>query len=163
LKKYIIFIVLIVFFIFLQSTNIYTHLNLNGVQPDFLLIIISISSFLLGPMAGQIIGFITGFIVDLIAGGLLGISTFTYTVFGYTIGLVGKKVYGNNFIMSILMLFTVTIAKALILSVIAAIFLKPGYFGYFYQGKVFLEAVINGLIAPVFFIIITRIDREVLE
>jgi len=163
LRKYIIFVVILSFFIFFQSTNIYTRLNVNGVQPDFLLIGLSITAFLLGPMPGQIIGFITGFIVDLMTGGLLGISAFTYTLLGYTIGLIGKKVYGKNILMSVIILFTATILKAIVLSIIAALFMKPGFFGYFYQGRVFLESVINGLITPIFFILITKINKEVIE
>jgi len=164
MKRYLIFIIfLLSFFIFFQSTPFYSHLEVGGVSPDLLLIILSIGSFILGPISGEIIGFIAGFIVDILSGGLLGISAFTYTLIGYGVGLVGKKIYGGSILFSVILLFGVTLFKAIILSVLAGIFLKPGYFGYFSQGRVFLEAVINGLIAPVFFIFITRIQKKLVE
>ncbi len=163
-KKYIIFIVLIAAFLFFQSSPFYENISLRGVTPDFLLIMISIAAFILGPNAGQIIGFITGFIVDIIPPvGLLGISAFTYTIIGYMVGIVGKKVYGNSVLLTVILLFIVTLIKALILSMLAAIFIQPKFFGYFVQGRVFLEAILNSVITPVLFIIITGIERKVAQ
>ena len=162
MKKYIIFIVLIAGFIFLQSSPFYENISVRGVTPDFLLIMVSIAGFILGPNTGQIIGFITGFIVDIIPPvGLLGISAFTYTVIGYMVGIVGQKVYGNSVLLTIILLFIVTLIKALMLSMLAAIFIKPKFFGYFVQGRIFLEAVLNSIITPLLFIIITRIERKI--
>jgi rod shape-determining protein MreD len=134
---------------------------LRGVSPDFLLVAICLAAFILGPIPGQIIGFIVGLIIDIISGGLLGISAFTFSIVGYGVGVVGQKVYGNNILITITILFVVTLIKASILSMLAAIFLEPGYFGYFSQGKIFLEAVLNSLVAPILFIIITKIEGRV--
>jgi rod shape-determining protein MreD len=134
---------------------------LRGVSPDFLLVAICLAAFILGPIPGQIIGFIVGLIIDIISGGLLGISAFTFSIIGYGVGVVGQKVYGNNILITITILFVVTLIKASILSMLAAIFLEPGYFGYFSQGKIFLEAVLNSLVAPILFIIITKIEGRV--
>jgi len=162
-KKYIIFILLIIGFIFLQSSSIYDNLSIRGVTPDFLLIVISLAAFVLGPVSGQIIGFITGFVLDIIPPvGLLGVSAFTYTIVGYGVGVLGQKVYGNSILITITFIFIVTLLKAAILSMLAAIFLEPGYFGYFAQGEIFLEAVMNSIITPILFIPIIKIEREMI-
>ena len=161
MKKYLIFIVLISVIVFYQSSPISSNVVVRGVSPDFLLVAISLAAFILGPIPGQIIGFIVGLIIDIISGGLLGISAFTFSIIGYGVGVVGKKVYGNNILITITILFVVTLIKASILSMLAAIFLKPGYFGYFSQGRIFLEAVFNSLIAPILFIIITKIEGRI--
>jgi len=109
---------------------------------------------------GEIIGFVTGFIVDILAGGLLGISAFTYTVVGFGVGIVGQRVYGTSLLIPITVLFVVTLIKAFLLGMLAAVFLKPGYFGYFSQGKIFLEVVLNSTIAPCFFILMTKLERK---
>ena len=163
MKKYIIFILLIIGFIFLQSSSIYDNLSIRGVTPDFLLIVISLAAFVLGPVSGQIIGFITGFVLDIIPPvGLLGVSAFTYTIVGYGVGVLGQKVYGNSILITITFIFIVTLLKAAILSLLAAIFLEPGYFGYFAQGEIFLEAVMNSIITPILFIPIIKIEREMI-
>lgn len=157
-KRYLLFILLLGLFIIFQSSPLSHHFVLRGVSPDLLLITISLSAFLLGPVPGQIIGFSVGLIVDIISGGLLGITAFTFTIIGYGVGIVGQKVYGNSILISITLLFVVTLVKAVVLSMMAALFLKPGYFGYFSQGRIFLEAVLNSVIAPVLFIIVTRVE-----
>jgi rod shape-determining protein MreD len=112
---------------------------------------------------GQVLGFATGFVVDILSGGLLGLFAFTYTLIGYAIGLIGQRIFGKSALITITILFAVTIVKAAILSMLAAIFLRPGYFGYFLKGKVFLEAVMNGFISPILFLIITGIQNRVTE
>jgi rod shape-determining protein MreD len=162
-RKYVIFIILIAFFIFFQSTLFYENLNIRDVQPDFIIIILSIASFLLGPMPGQIMGFAAGLVIDILAGGLLGISAFTYTIVGFGVGIVGSMVYGRNILISIILLFFVTLLKGVLLSMLAAIFLEPGYFGYFAQGRIFLEAVMNCLLTVPLFFIIMRVRKLVTE
>ena len=161
MKKYLIFILLISVIVFYQSSPISGHVVIRDVSPDFLLVAICLAAFILGPIPGQIIGFIVGLVIDIMSGGLLGISAFTFSIIGYGVGAIGQKVYGNNILITIAILFVVTLIKASILGMLAAIFLKPGYFGYFSQGKVFLEAVLNSLIAPILFIIITKIEGRV--
>jgi rod shape-determining protein MreD len=162
-RKYVVFIILIAFSIFFQSTLFFTNINIRGVNPDFVLIILAIASFLLGPMPGQIMGFATGLVLDILSGGLLGITAFTYTVIGFGVGIVGGMVYGRNILISIILLFFVTILKAVLLSMLAAVFLESGYFGYFGQGRIFLEAVINCLLTVPIFFIIMKVKKLVTE
>jgi rod shape-determining protein MreD len=157
-RKYILFTVVIGFFIFLQSSSLYSFLELRGVSPDFLLVSICLSAFFLGPVAGEIIGFAAGFAVDILAGGLLGISAFTYALIGA--GIAGQKVYSTSILVPVILVFIVTILKASILGMLAALFLNPGYFGYFSHGRVFLEVVFNCAISPVFFFLIARFERN---
>jgi rod shape-determining protein MreD len=161
MKKYIIFGILIVGFIFLQSSSLYDKITIAGAAPDFLLIVVSLCAFLLGPVPGQIVGFITGFVVDIIPPtGLLGLSAFTYTLIGYGVGIIGRKTYGNSVLITITILFVATIMKASILSLLAAVFLSPGYFGYFIRGRVFLEAVLNSVATPLILLLVGRVERE---
>ena len=163
MRKYVVFILLLAFFVFFQSTLFFEKINIRDVSPDFVLIILSIAAFLLGPMPGQIMGFGVGLIVDILSGGLLGMSAFTYTLIGYGVGVVGGMVYGRNILISIVLLFFVTIVKGVLLSMLAAMFLESGYFAYFSQGRIFLEAVINCLLTPPLFFIIMRVKKAVTE
>ena len=163
MKRYVVFIIFVVLAIFFQSTFLYDKIIVRSAAPDFVLIIICIAAFLSGPIPGQILGFVTGFVVDILSGGLLGLYAFTYTLMGYGVGIVGQRVLGKNVLITITLLFFVTLTKAAILGMFAALFLTPGYFGYFASGMVFLEAVMNGLIAPLLFVIINRIQIRVAE
>ena len=163
MKRFVVFIIFVALAVFFQSTALYDKIGIRDTTPDFVLIIVCIAAFLSGPVPGEVLGFITGFVVDVLSGGLLGLFAFTYTLVGCGVGLLGKRVYGKSVLITITLLFAVTIIKAAILTMLAAIFLKPGYFGYFMKGRVFLEAVMNGIITPVLFVIITRIQMRVAE
>jgi len=159
-KKYALYTIIVVFLLFFQSSSLYSGLGIRDVNPDFLLLIVCSLAFFKGSLAGEISGFVIGFIADIISGGLLGLSSFMYTVIGYGVGLLGDRVYGSNYLLSVIILFFATILKALVLSMLAVIFLKPGYFGYFSQGRIFLEAVINSVIAPLFFLMTVKIEEK---
>ncbi|MFW6180914.1 MAG: rod shape-determining protein MreD [Spirochaetota bacterium] len=160
MKKYILFIVLIGFFIFLQSTIFYESVSLQGVQPDFVLIVVCVAAYILGPLPGQVIGFCAGLLIDILAGGLLGISAFAYTVIGYGVGSVASRLYRHSVFTSAIMLFFATLIKGLLLSTAGAVFLEPGYFGFFTHGRVFLEAILNCFLAPPLFFVITRLEER---
>ena len=159
-KRYSIYAVILAFFIIFQSTFFYDSIKINGVGADFLLVIVVSISFFIGPLRGEIIGFITGFVVDIISGGLLGISSFAYTVLGYGSGYFGRRIYSNYYVISVFIVFISTFVKAIILTLIGAIFIKPGYFGFFTHGRVFLEAILNSILAPLFFLIISKIEEK---
>ncbi len=161
LKKYAIFLFIIGALIVFQSTFVYNSITVRDVGPDFLMIIVVAISFFLGSVSGEIFGFITGIIADIISGGLLGLSAFTYTVIGYGVGLLGNKIYGNYYILSIFIVFVATFVKALIMAMLGSLFIKPGYFGFFTHGRIFLEAVMNGVISPLFFLIVYKIENRV--
>jgi rod shape-determining protein MreD len=162
-KKYIIFLILFGFFIFFQSTNMYSRLAVRGVTPDFLLITVSITAFFLGPMSGQIAGFLAGIAIDLLSGGLLGMFAFLYTFIGFAVGMVGQRVYSRSILISTTLIFFVTLLKAVLLTIVAALFLRPGYFGFFSNGRVFLEAIFNCLYTLPIFFIVTRFQEKVTE
>jgi rod shape-determining protein MreD len=163
MKKYILFVILMGFFIFFQSTPLYENIGIRGVQPDFILITLCAAAYMLGPMTGQIVGFIVGMVIDIISGGLIGISAFTYTIIGYGVGAIGSKLYGQGFLTSAIILFFATLIKATLLSLLGTLFLEAGYFGYFTQGRAFLEAILNCFIAPILFFIIMKVEQKVMD
>ncbi len=163
MKRYIIYVIIILFFIFIQSTPFYENISIQDVYPDLILISFLLVALSLGPLAGEIVGFGVGFLLDILGGGLLGITSFTYTVLGYGTGLIGEKIYGRGILFPVILLFVGTILKAIILSLLASIFLKPGYFGFFSGGKIFLESVLNAGIAPFIFMLLSGIEKRVVD
>jgi rod shape-determining protein MreD len=159
-RKHVYFALAVGVLIFFQSSSLFRVLEFRGVSPDILLAFICVSAFFLGPVPGEIMGFVAGFVVDILAGGLLGLSAFTYTLLGFGAGIAGQKVYSTSVLVPVILLFVTTLVKASVLSLLAALFLKAGYFGYFSRGSVFLEAVFNCAISPFFFFIVHRFERE---
>ena len=149
------------FFIFLQSSSLYNLFTLRGVSADFILISICLTGFFLGPVPGEIFGFVAGFVLDVLGGGLLGISAFTYTLVGFGVGVAGRKVYSTSILISIVLIVVVTLVKAAVLGMLAAFFLKAGYFGYFSQGRIFLEVLLNCVIYPILYFLITKFERNI--
>jgi cell shape-determining protein MreD len=80
---------------------------------------------------------------------------------GFGVGVAGRKVYSTSILISIVLIFVVTLVKAAVLGMLAAFFLKAGYFGYFSQGRIFLEVLLNCVIYPILYFLITKFERNI--
>ncbi len=123
-----------------------------GVIPNILLILIVWFSFCRGSRKGQVLGFFTGIVVDAFSIGIFGANAFLFTVIGFFVGLLKKKVDEGNIFVQGLVVFFVTLfycsgfwvltkifgEKKVIISVETLLFL-PLY---------------NGLLAPLCFVVL---------
>ena len=65
--------------------------EVNGIKPDLLLLFIILHNMKKEiPLLGVITGFFAGFLVDLLMGDVIGISSLTYSVAGFTGALFGR-------------------------------------------------------------------------
>ena len=76
-------------------------LSINGIRPDFILIYLVYVSVRLGSFSGLIFGFIIGLLSDSFGvGSTFGLSSLTYTITGYFIGIFcsqNKKITSFQF------------------------------------------------------------------
>lgn len=67
-------------------------LEIGGVRPDFILLIVVIVGQLRGRMVGQIYGFVIGLLIDAIGmGSFLGLSALSKTIAGFLSGFLKDK------------------------------------------------------------------------
>jgi rod shape-determining protein MreD len=95
MKRLIIYAIEIIICFLIQSA-MFHYLQLAGVMPNLLLILVASTAYMRGKMPGLIVGFFSGILVDLMFGSyVIGLYALLYLLIGYFIGFT-NKVYSND-------------------------------------------------------------------
>ena len=136
--------------ILLQST-ILGRVAIRGVRPDLALIVLIFASMRRGPMVGQVSGFATGFLEDLMNVSPLGFHSLLRTAIGYMYGLLSGNVFIDPFLMPIILTVIATILKGIIAGIVSAVFGLAASGFITFTGRLWIEVGYNGVIAPFLF------------
>ena len=91
----IIMIFLILIGYLLQST-VFSVMALGGIAPNILIILTSAFGFMRGKKEGMFVGFLSGIILDILFGNLLGFYALIYLVIGYLNGFFASIFYPED-------------------------------------------------------------------
>lgn len=152
-------LVLLLFPIALQTT-VFSHLNLLGVVPDLVLIIIICYGLLNGTNKGLFLGLIGGFLLDLTAGGILGINIITKALLGFCAGHLERMVFKDNLFVPIISVLVGTIISELLSFLILSAFgWRMGFFPFFFSILIPLCLYHIILTGPVYIILLKALNR----
>ena len=146
----IVTVVLLVVCILLQST-ILSRVALRGVRPDLALIVLVFVSLRRGSMVGQVSGFVTGFLEDLMNVSPLGFHSLLRAVLGFLFGLLSGNVFVDPFLMPMILTVVATILKGLLAGIVSAVFGVTASGFITFAGRLWIEVGYNGLLAPFLF------------
>lgn len=111
-KLYIVSIILFFPLLIVQST-IVPLISISGVIPDLILIMLVYFTLRLGQMHGTILGFVYGFLLDLITGNIFGSAMIAKTISGFTAGYFYNEnkldIYFKSIVFSLIVLLAATI------------------------------------------------------
>jgi len=152
MRKNLIYIILIFFFGLLQSSFFFDVIRVAGVKPDLLLILIAFVAYKRGSVDGQLVGFGSGMLQTVFSSALFGMYAFIFTVVGFVMGFVQKKIYSDSFITAIILVFLATLVKGAVWGILAIFFgeVSQGFVVYLKNGLL-LELILNPVLAgPIF-------------
>jgi rod shape-determining protein MreD len=136
--------------ILLQST-ILSKISIRGVRPDLALIVLVFVSMRRGSMPGQISGFASGFLEDLMNLSPLGFHSLLRTVIGFLYGLLSGNVFIDPFLMPMILLVVATILKGVLAGIVSALFGLTASGFITFTGRLWIEVGYNGVLAPFLF------------
>jgi rod shape-determining protein MreD len=136
--------------ILLQST-VLKYIALRGVRPDLALLVLIFVSMRRGSMVGQVSGFATGFLEDLMNVSPLGFHSLLRTVIGYLYGLLSGNVFIDPFLMPIVLAVVATLLKGVLAGIVSAVFGIASSGFIIFTGRIWIEVGYNGVIAPFLF------------
>jgi len=132
--------------VFIQNT-VLDSLQLFGVKPDLVLVLVIFSALLRGPKEGAFWGFVAGFLLDIAAGSYFGLQALTLMTAGYLAGVAQTALYKDNpFVVALVTLVVGFLAGLIsyLLLLYLGIFISPGTA----LGRIALfEAVYDALVA----------------
>jgi rod shape-determining protein MreD len=150
LKALVVAFVLLAACVVLQST-ILGRIAILGVRPDLALIVLVFVALRRGSMTGQVAGFTSGIVEDLVSASPVGFHMLLRTLIGFLYGLFSGNVFVDPLLMPIVLTVVATILKGLISGIVSLVFgLKASGFLYF-TGRLWIEAGYNALAAPFLF------------
>jgi rod shape-determining protein MreD len=136
--------------ILLQST-VFRYIALRGVRPDLALLVLVFVSMRRGSMVGQVSGFLSGFLEDLMNVSPLGFHSLMRAVIGYLYGLLSGNVFIDPFLMPIVLAVVATLLKGVLAGIVSAIFGIAASGFITFTGRIWIEVGYNGVIAPFLF------------
>ncbi|MRS11563.1 MAG: rod shape-determining protein MreD [Actinobacteria bacterium] len=86
------------------------HLAIGGVTPNILLLVVITLSFVEGPSAGAIAGFVAGLLLDLLSTAPVGAWALVLSAVGYTGGMLQENLFAEGWLAPV----TVAIVAALL-------------------------------------------------
>lgn len=134
----------------LQS-NVLAGLMLSGVRPDLMLILVVYFANANGSLPGQVTGFASGLVRDLITLSPLGFNSLIYATVGLMYGGTKDKVFMDPILVPMLMTLAATIIKALLASLLSLVFGFDDVAGSIWSTAFLIEAGMNALLTPILF------------
>lgn len=113
----IIFLLIVIVAILLQAT-VFNFLQVAGVKPDLVLMLVVFNGFLRGSREGAFLGFLAGLILDIFTGGYIGMNALSLMLVGYLVGLAEARFYKESVIIISLVTFMVGMINQLVLYVL---------------------------------------------
>ncbi len=145
--RYLLIIVLFLLGLILQST-IFSHLTVAGVKPDLVLIMTVFYALLHGSREGALAGAIGGLLQDLLFGQYLGMNTLAKVIAGYVFGMLEKKIYKENLLIPMAIIFVATLMHETVLYMLRQYQgLSAGYFSTL-RSVMISAAIYNSCLTP---------------
>lgn len=157
--RYFTYIVLIIINFILQTT-VFNYIEIIGVKPNTMLILIVSFAFMRGEIEGGLIGFVSGLLVDSLYGQVLGLNAFIGLVVGFLCGRIFNEFYKDSFFIPFFLTFAFNILHGFLFFFFNA-FLR-GYPNVFHFLKTIIipEALYTSIISFFLYRILFLINKK---
>lgn len=154
--------VLVVINVILEST-LFQYTRINGIKPDFSIIILVAYAILRGSSFGAFIGLGIGLLIDIMYARVIGINGLSYMVTGYIIGQAHENVFKDSFIPPFIFNFTAIIIfqhSFILLSYFSNNFPSTGSsYVYMLLQVILPQALYNAVVGSIVYRFIYKLDE----
>lgn len=159
--KYILIVAAIVLVGFLLQTCVFSKMELAGVTPNIILIVIASFGLMRGRKQGMLIGFFCGLLLDFFSGSIIGMYAIIYLYIGLLSGLFKRLFFGDDIKLPLLLIAASDIAYGILIYLL--LFLTRGQvdFIYYFMNLIMPEAVYTLLVAIPLYYILLSVNRQI--
>ena len=149
---------LIVIIAYVLQTVIIPDLNICGVAPNLLLVVVCSVSFLFGSTVGGTVGFFAGLLLDFNQGRAIGLYAFFCMYIGMALGQFNKRFFKDNYIVAVAITGLVTVFFETLVYIFGALayFQKFDFLSFF--TTIMLAALVNVITAVIVYPFILKIN-----
>lgn len=145
--KHCLVIFIIVVIGYLLQTTIFSHLELAGVAPNFLVLITASFGLIRGSKYGMGVGFFCGIIMDFFSGFYLGFYALVFLYLGFVSGMFKRLFYGDDLKLPLFLIGVSDMMFGLIIYISMFLFRRQYSFGYYFMNVIVPEAVYTVLVS----------------
>lgn len=157
--RIIIYTILIFIFVTTQVTFL-NFIEILGVRPNLIIILIVSISLLEGRNQGGTVGFFAGLCLDAVIGVALGYHALIGMLLGISLGNINKRFFKENiFVMGICTFISTILFESAIILVSYILGLRMNYIESLKE-VILPEAAINTILGVIIFLLIVRISRK---
>lgn len=157
-RKVITFFIILISFL-LQST-LFVKLKFGAVSPNLMLVVTSSFGFMRGRKSGIAVGAISGLLVDIFWGQLLGFHTLLYTVIGYLNGSFERLFYDEDVKLPIVLISASEFLYGICIYVFVYMLQGDFAFGTYLFSIIIPELVYTILVPLILYQVILHINRK---
>ncbi|MFP4372890.1 MAG: rod shape-determining protein MreD [Spirochaetaceae bacterium] len=139
------------------QTNVLVAVEIAGVRPDLLLIVLAWYSVVNGSFEGQIGGFVGGLVEDLLSLAPPGFHALLRAVMGFLFGVLHNRMLVDAVLVPVLLLSVGTVVKSLLAGLTATVFAMEGLSSVALSSRLFVEVGYNAVLAPILFALLRLI------
>lgn len=157
-RKVITFFIILISFL-LQST-LFVKLKFGAVSPNLMLVVTFSFGFMRGRKSGIAVGAISGLLVDIFWGQLLGFHTLLYTVIGYLNGSFERLFYDEDIKLPIVLISASEFLYGICIYVFVYMLQGDFAFGTYLFSIIIPELVYTILVTLILYQVILHINRK---
>lgn len=133
------------------------------VKPDLVFVIGVSYGLLRGPFQGALCGLIAGLFMDIVSGNVIGIGALAKMGAGFTAGLLEKTIFKDNLLVPALAVFAGTLIFESFNVLMQLSFHANYHFFYVLVSVILPMAFYNGILAPVLYLILFKMETHLAE
>ncbi len=153
MNKRSILLILLIFITIILKTTILSNVEFRGVKPDILLILVVIFSNFSGSLKGELLGFFSGLVEDLLSMSPLGFNAFINAFIGFLSGITVGKIFLNPILITVFLVFFGTLFKSVLSFILLTLFVAEKA-GTVYTLNFLIEIGLNIVITPIIYLLL---------
>ena len=157
MKRYISMFILF-YICFLLQTTVFAYFKISNVMPNLILLITSISGFMYGRRMGMFIGILSGLLIDLLYGEVIGISILIYTVIGYLNGSANKLYLKDDYVIPFVAMAISDLLYGILFYLCHFLLRGRLHILFYFRSLMIPEMIYTFLIGILLYLLIKRLD-----
>ena len=160
MRRFIISFISIILLYVLQSTIFTTYFSIAGITPNLILMFSCIVGFMRGRRSGMFIGFFGGMLVDIMNGGIIGLTPLMYLFIGYFNGLFYKEYSKEQLLLPIGLVALSDFAYGFTFYFFNFLFRNRLNLGFYFSRIIIPEIVYTVVVTIFAYILVYLINRQ---
>lgn len=157
-KKIFTFFVILI--IYLLQTTVFRSLELAGVVPNLILVVVVSYAYLRGRKNGLIIGFFCGLMLDLQYGSVIGLYAFIMMTIGFLVGFCKKFYFRDRLHLPILLILGSDFIYGLYYYICEFLLRGKLDFIYYFVHRILPEIIYTTLIGILLFLLLSFVEQR---